>query len=240
MILPEVLFVLEASVRGACNIVGTAIHYGYGLYVVRMGQGRWSYAVIRNTLAKQCVCVSCSTAGRACGHRSASCHAAKFGPIGGADSDDEGVSSSRYPDDPDGEHPPPANPSVLLSWVFEIHRSRPPRDLVALSVAQQARLDLVDAARSDETVIEYPANPPCPYCKLAPAGNQRPIDHPCRVDFNNGSTVTNVFSWRCSFCHLRVLPDGLRLGIVFVLASTALFQAFLIELAVCCRVLDLL
>lgn len=232
MKLVEVLSVLEASVRGASNVVGTAVRYGSGLYVVRRGQGSWPYAVVRKTLAKQWVCVACPTAGRACGHRSAAYHAAEVDPIGGDNSDDEGVSSPRYPDDPDGEPPPPANPYVLQSRFFETHRSRLPRDLVAPSVAQQARLDLVDAARSDETVTEYPANPMCPYCKVGPLENQRPIAHPCRVDFDDGSTVTNVFSWRCSLCRLRVLPDGRKHGIVFVSASTAFSEAFLFELAV--------
>lgn len=232
MKLQEALCVLEASVRGASDVAGTAVRYGSGLCVVRRGQGSWPYAVVRKTLSKQWICVACPTSGEACGHRSAAVHAAEAEPAGGANWDGEGVSSPRYPDDPDGDPPPPANPYVLQSRFFETHLSRLPRDLVAPSMAQQARLDLVDAARSDEVVVQYPASPLCPYCKVGPTKNQQPIAHPCRVDFDDGATVANVFSWRCDLCRLRVLPDGREHGIVFVSSTTAFSEAFLFELAV--------
>lgn len=232
MKLHEALCVLEASVRGASAVAGTAVRYGSGLCVVRRGQGSWPYAVVRKTLSKQWICVACPTSGGACAHRSAAVHAAEVDPAGDANWDNEGAASPWYPDDPDGDPPAPANPYVLQSRFFETHVSRLPRDLVAPSVAQQARLDLVDAARSDEVVIEFPANSLCPYCKVGPTKNQQPIAHPCRVDFDDGATVANVFSWRCSLCRLRVLPDGREHGIVFVSSTTAFSEAFLFELAV--------
>lgn len=102
----EVLYVLDVSVRRASSVPGTAVRYGSGLCVVLMGQGSWPYAVVRKTVFKKWVCLACPTSDASCGHRSAAAHAADHRQNGGANSEEDGDSALRYPDDPDGEPPP--------------------------------------------------------------------------------------------------------------------------------------
>lgn len=73
----EVLYVLDVSVRRASSVPGTAVRYGSGRCVVRMGQGSWPYAVVRKTVFKKRVCLSCPTSDASCGHRSTAAHAAE-------------------------------------------------------------------------------------------------------------------------------------------------------------------
>lgn len=228
----EVLYVLDVSVRRASSVPGTAVRYGSGLCVVRMGQGSSPYAVLRKTGFKKWVCLACPTSDASCGHRSAAAHAAEHRQDGGANSEEDGDSALRYPDDPDGEPPPPSNPYVLQSRFFEGHRSQLPRDLVPPAIAQEMRLKLVAAARSTDDEVEYPARLFCPYCDQGPSAGQLPIAHECRIDFDDGAAVARVYSWRCSMCRLRVLPDGREHGIVFVSSSSAFSEAFLFQLAV--------
>ena len=204
MTLPEVFEVFGSSVRGVAGTAGTAVPYGAMLCTMAGGAGSWPFAVVRRTLSKRWVCVSRVTADGECIHQASAVAAAAGGGDGGFNSGDDGTPQVRYPDDDpvsDGEPPAaPGNPYLLYSRFSEVHKSRLVRDLVPLTVAQETRMDLMRAAASSETTLEFPAAPLCPYCEVGPSPNKPPIPHECRIEFDDGSVVANVYSWRCQSC----------------------------------------
>jgi len=236
MTLPEVFEVFESSVRGVARTAGTAVPYGAMLCTVAGGAGSWPFSVVRRTLSKRWVCVSRVTADGECIHQASAVAAAAGGGDGGFNSGDDGTPQVRYPDDDtvgDGEPPAaPGNPYLLYSRFSEVHKSRLVRDLVPPTVAHETRIDLMRAAASSETTLEFPAAPLSPYCEVGPSPNKPPIPHECRIEFDDGSVVANVYSWRCQSCLLRVMPDGREHGIVLSSPFTAYSEAFLFEVAV--------
>ena len=236
MTLSEVFEVFESSVRGVARTSGTAVPYGAMLCTVSGGEASWPFAVVRRTLSKRWVCVSCVTADGDCIHQASAVAVVAGGGEGGFNSGDDGTPHVRFPDDDpvgDGEPPvAPGNPYVLYSRFSEVHQSRLFRDLVPPTAAQETRIDLMRAAASHETTLEFPAAPMCPYCEVGPSPNKPPIPHECRIEFDDGSVTANVYSWRCQSCLLRVMPDGREHGIVFSSPFTAYSEAFLFEVAV--------
>jgi len=236
MTLQEVFEVLESSVRGVARAPGTAIPYGATLYTVSRGQGSWPFAVVRRTVAKKWVCIACPTADGDCIHQSAAVAAAAGGGHGGFDDGDDGTPDMRFPDDDpveEGSQPvAPNNPYMLFSRFFQVHQSRLLRDLVPPTAAQVTRNELVRAAAFSGTILSFPASPTCPYCRVSPSPLKPPIPHECRVEFDDGSVMAEVYSWRCPNCLLRVMPDGREHGLVFSSPFTAYSEAFLFELAV--------
>jgi len=236
MTLSEVFDVFLSSVRGVARAAGTAVPYGTTLCTVSAGVGSWPFAVVRRTVSKKWVCVVCPTADGECMHQSAAVIAAAGGGGGGYDSGDNGTPDMRFPDDgPVGENGPPVatgNPYLLYPRFNDVHQSRLVRDLVLPDVAQRTRNALVEAAASSETTLEYPAEPLCPYCRVGPRPLMPPIPHECRVEFEDGSVMAKVHSWRCQHCLLRVMPDGREHGLIFASPFTAYSEAFMFELAV--------
>jgi len=236
MTLEEVFEVLESSVRGVARAAGTAIPYGASLCTVSGGEGSWPFAVVRRTVAKKWVCVACPTADGECIHQSAAVAAAAGGGHGGFDDGDDGTPNMRFPDDDpvkQGGNPvAPNNPYMLFSRFYQVHQSRLLRDLVPPTAAQLTRINLVEAAATSETILNFPAEALCPYCRVPPSPLKPPIPHECRVEFDDGSAMAKVYSWRCPNCLLRVMPDGREHGLVFSSPFTAYSEAFLFELAV--------
>ena len=236
MTLEEVFEVLESSVRGVARAPGTAIPYGPTLCTVSGGEGSWPFAVVRRTVAKRWVCIACPTADSECIHQSAAVAAAAGDGDGGFDDGDDGTPTMRFPDDDpvkEGGHPvAPDNPYMLFSRFYQVHQSRLLRDLVPPSAAQQTRINLVKAAATSETILEFPCSPLCPFCRVSPSPLKPPIPHECRIEFDDGSVMAKVYSWRCPNCLLRVMPDGREHGLVFSSPFTAYSKAFLFELAV--------
>ncbi|OSX79179.1 hypothetical protein BU14_0085s0030 [Porphyra umbilicalis] len=222
MTLEEVFEVLESSVRGVARAPGTAIP--------------WPFAVVRRTIAKRWVCIACPTADSECIHQSAAVAAAAGDGDGGFDDGDDGTPTMRFPDDDpvkEGGHPvAPDNPYMLFSRFYQVHQSRLLRDLVPPSAAQQTRINLVKAAATSETILEFPCSPLCPFCRVSPSPLKPPIPHECRIEFDDGSVMAKVYSWRCPNCLLRVMPDGREHDLVFSSPFTAYSKAFLFELAV--------
>ena len=215
---------------------GTAVPYGTTLCTVSGGVGSWPSAVVRRTVAKKWVCVACPTADGECIHQSAAVAAAAGDGDGGFDSGDDGTPDMRFPDDaPFGDDGKPVatnNPYLLYPRFSEVHQSRLVRDLVPPDVAQRTRNDLVKAAASAETILEYPAATLCPYCRVGTSPYMPPIPHECRLEFDDGSAMAKVHSWRCQKCLLRVMLDGREHGLIFASPFTAYSEAFLFELAV--------
>jgi len=236
MTLEEVFEVFESSLRGGARATGTAVPYGPSLCTVSAGEGSWPFAVVRRTVAKKWVCIACPTADAECIHQAAAVVAAAGGGDGGFHSGDDGTPNMRFPDDdPVGDGQPPVAPNnvhMLYSRFNQVHQSRLVRDLVPPNVAQQTRIDLMQAALSSETTLEFPAAPLCPYCLVGPSPKKPPIPHECRIEFDDGSVMARVYSWRCQSCLLRVMPDGREHGLVFASPYTAYAEAFLFELSV--------
>ena len=233
MTLEEVFEVLESSVRGVARAAGTAIPYGALLCTVSGGDGSWPFAVVRRTVARKWVCVACPTADGECIHQSAAVAAAAGGGHGGFDDGDDGTPNMRFPDDDpvkQGDNPvAPNDPYMLFSRFYQVHQSRLLRDLVPPTAAQLTRINPVEAAATSETVLEFPAEALCPYCRVPPSPLKPPIPHECRIEFDDGSAMAEVYSWRCPNCLLRVMPDGREHGLVFSSPFTAYSEAYLFE-----------
>lgn len=93
-------------------------------------------------------------------------------------------------------------------------------------------MQLERAAENNEMTIEYAAAALCPYCHVGPHQSRPPIPHECLVEFDDGSVLATVWSWRCQQCLLRVMPDGREYGIVSSSPFTAFSESYLFELAV--------
>lgn len=232
----EKLFVVfESSVRKDQRVPGKATAFGSSLCTVWIRSGSWPFAVVRQSNAKNWMCLACPTADAECLHKSVAAAAMADRAAGTYvpwEPDDESPSRPFYPDDGDGESGALAsNLYVLQSRFFEQHTSRLERNLVPPNVAQKERILLAKAATNCE-VLTYTAPMVCPYCKVGPKPGKPPIPHACRIEFDDGFVSARVYSWRCSRCLLRVLPVGRECGLVFVSPFTAFSEAFLFETAV--------